>query len=403
MCISHASDRDALMASQSSINQASGNQENMPKKTQLIEISSDCEKSSQDEEDDESGNQRIVMSGDDEGSAKEFEYDLLQGINANLQEYDRGITRPVDSGGNKIIESASSKVDEEPIDGSACDDDGDKKLPARRDPNQAANAERVAPSVREEGEEEGGMVSSPHARSVPIALEPAAIIGEVLGSDLDEDLLTCLPITPGAELLMGSTEDQGAGPYSGTVFAKHDSSDDALSDDGDKKMPAKRGPRHVAQEDSSFSSEPEGLDKENPSNEEYPNAKKDSSEDSTQEGASASEDEIEEHTAQAEASDSQGEEEAVIERDYDPQVGDRVYAEFPLDGEWYWGNVSGYKRYESSRSYVYSVRNLATMVFVVFFCCTALNGYRSAYRLISKTEIKPQTCDASKSEQSGNI
>ena len=47
-----------------------------------------------------------------------------------------------------------------------------------------------------------------------------------------------------------------------------------------------------------------------------------------------------------------------LTRDYDPQVGDRVYAQWMPD-EWYWGHVSGYKRNKSARQGYYSVSSLA--------------------------------------------
>jgi hypothetical protein len=53
-----------------------------------------------------------------------------------------------------------------------------------------------------------------------------------------------------------------------------------------------------------------------------------------------------------------------LTRDYDPQVGDRVYAQWMPD-EWYWGHVSGYKRNKSARQGYYSVSSLA------FFLCDA--------------------------------
>jgi hypothetical protein len=234
------------------------------------------------------------------------------------------------------------------------------------------------------------------AASAPASLQALFPTGLFDSSDSDESLLTCLPIGHVEQVCRVSQQPsralqiRGASTLiaQGSGLSSDDDEDDDSSDDGfykrDKKVSARRRGRMTEEKrepshgDAALDGFDEVLDAKMPATQHgqatngvrsktsatdvlYENERQSSDESSL---LSLSEKDDESNRCVASKPKPNKEPAGKLTRDYDPQVGDRVYAQWMPD-EWYWGHVSGYKRNKSARQGYYSVSSLAFFFFCV--------------------------------------
>jgi hypothetical protein len=319
-----------------------------------------------------------MESDNDDDSSFEKDEDLL------LSE---AIQRLLDRrGGGRVVARLPRRQDATPADGGANNKDVGR--------NNCNEENKHMPQRHGDAKDDAVLPDAAPAASLQ-ALFPTGLFD----SDSDESLLiTCLPIGDVEQACRVSQQQQQRQPSralqihgasaliaQGTGLSSDDDDDDS-SDDGfykrDKKMSVRRGRMTEEKCKSRYGDASDGLfdegDTKMPAkqNGQTNGSKrsKTSARDTLYENERQSSDESsllslsekDESNRRSFASKPKPTKEpGKLTRDYDPQVGDRVYAQWMPD-EWYWGHVSGYTRNKSARQGYYSVSSLPRPLFLFF-------------------------------------